>query len=448
MGQVVELTKRFIEAYQKYRDEPRVEQLKNKVLKYNRKLRDLGLKDHQVERATNPQKLRNLLLLIYRSNLLLAWAILALPGTILHSPIFIPAKIYSHRKAKQALAASTVKIAARDVVASWKVLFSLGATPLLYTVYAILATWIAWRQGASITLIKWMPAIVFFIMPFFAMSSLKFGEAGMDVFKSLRPLFVSLLPGSQQELEGIRNEREKLSNQLSELINEFGPQLWEKFHQSRLRPAASVPPTNDPGLLFRNRETGDSSVLSHPMSWLDDRIFGWSRSAVTGPDAWNARPMNQASASSPRAAMTDLSDEEESGGGEEEDVDYDDVLAIIDTKRPKPNGSEARTSAPYKSRTTPSESIPTTSSTAVDMSSEAPETVIDGPDSNTTFQPHMEGQPTRRHARTSTLEHSVDLSELRRLTKQEHNVNFAQLSSELNERGPEQGNGVNGAKDK
>ena len=100
MGQVVELTKRFIEAYQVYRDEPRVSALTEKIRNYNRKLRDLGLKDHQVERATTQRKLRNLLLLVYRSGLLLAWAILALPGVITHAPIFIPAKIYSKKKAK------------------------------------------------------------------------------------------------------------------------------------------------------------------------------------------------------------------------------------------------------------------------------------------------------------------------------------------------------------
>lgn len=183
--------------------------LTDKVRRYNRKLRDLGLKDHQVERATTQRKLRNLLLLIYRSNLLLAWAILALPGVITHAPIFIPAKMYSKVKAKgiylvtsiypckradfryhlaEALAASSVKIAARDVIATWKILFSLAATPALYIVYAILATWLAWRNGASSTVVKSMPALIFVIMPFFAMSSLKFGEAGMDVFKSVSSL--------------------------------------------------------------------------------------------------------------------------------------------------------------------------------------------------------------------------------------------------------------------
>lgn len=47
----------------------------------------------------------------------------SLPNPVPDAPIFIPAKIWSHRKAKEALAASTVKIAARDVLATWKITY-------------------------------------------------------------------------------------------------------------------------------------------------------------------------------------------------------------------------------------------------------------------------------------------------------------------------------------
>jgi glycerol-3-phosphate O-acyltransferase/dihydroxyacetone phosphate acyltransferase len=100
LGQVVELNKRFIEAYLHYQDEPRIMALRDKIAAYNRRLRDLGLRDHQVERATSPRRLRNAALLLYRTGLLLAWAVLALPGVVTHAPIFIPAKIVSKIKAK------------------------------------------------------------------------------------------------------------------------------------------------------------------------------------------------------------------------------------------------------------------------------------------------------------------------------------------------------------
>ena len=48
LGQVVELNRRFLEGYVHFKDEPRVQKLRTDVLKYNRLVRDLGLRDHQV----------------------------------------------------------------------------------------------------------------------------------------------------------------------------------------------------------------------------------------------------------------------------------------------------------------------------------------------------------------------------------------------------------------
>ena len=43
----MELNKRFLEAYIQFKGEPRVQELCSKVLRYNRILRDLGIRDHQ-----------------------------------------------------------------------------------------------------------------------------------------------------------------------------------------------------------------------------------------------------------------------------------------------------------------------------------------------------------------------------------------------------------------
>lgn len=111
----------------------------------------------------------------------------------------------------EALAASTVKVAARDVLATWKVLVSLAATvrppppglpscraanfpsrfssqPVLYLFYAILATYLSYRWNAPAAVSHWMPVYVFAGLPFGAMSALKFGEAAMDVLKSVPAL--------------------------------------------------------------------------------------------------------------------------------------------------------------------------------------------------------------------------------------------------------------------
>lgn len=334
LGQVVELNKRFLEGYLQLKDEPKIQDLRNKVLKYNRLLRDLGLRDHQVPRATKAGwKIFGLLL--YRAFLLAIWSALALPGVILNGPIFILASIISRKKAKDALAASTVKVAGRDVLGSWKVLISLGAAPLLYGLYAFIATIVMIRAGAPLKYRLWTPFIVVSALPFIGYAALKFGEAGMDVLKSLRPLIVSLAPGQARTLGKLKVMREELASELATSINEFGPKMYEDFDQWRiLVPSASVPPsTGTPGLWRRKSGVGavdaQGNLLVHPMTWLDERLFGWSKSANRGTSAWEGATRSQEIS---RAATPDLSEDEEV-------ADYDNVLGYLPIYEGAPHGN-------------------------------------------------------------------------------------------------------------
>lgn len=85
----------------------------------------------------------------------------------------------------EALAGSVVKIAGRDVLATWKILIALGVTPVLYAFYAIIATFIAIRAKAPLKWKIWTPFLVIVALPFMNFAALKFGEAGMDVLKSV-----------------------------------------------------------------------------------------------------------------------------------------------------------------------------------------------------------------------------------------------------------------------
>ncbi|KAJ7917102.1 hypothetical protein B0H13DRAFT_1608668 [Mycena leptocephala] len=304
LGQVVELNRRLLEGYEHFKDEPRVQNLRKEVLKYNRLVRDMGLRDHQVPRAERAGW-KTLALLTYRVGLLAVWSIFALPGVVLNGPIFILASIISRRKAKEALAASRVKIAARDVLATWKVLISVGVAPVLYLLYACIGTLLAIRAKAPM---KWRlitPILVLWGVPAMSYAALKFGEAGMDVVKSLPPLIAALIPGQQRSLDKLKAMRVQLSNQVSDLINDFGPTLYQDFNEWRiLVPSASVPPSSGtPGLWRRKSGTGAVDAqglgLTHPMTWLDERIFGF-RAAATAPN----------------------SDEEDAG-------DYDNVIGFI-----------------------------------------------------------------------------------------------------------------------
>jgi glycerol-3-phosphate O-acyltransferase/dihydroxyacetone phosphate acyltransferase len=141
-------------------------------------------------------------LLTYRVGLLMVWTLLALPGTVLNGPMFILASLISKKKAKgrrtpslmnysltidtsglEALAGSVVKVAGRDVLATWKVLISLGVAPVLYGFYAFLATLVAIKAKAPLKWRIWTPFLVIVALPFMNYAALKFGEAGIDVLK-------------------------------------------------------------------------------------------------------------------------------------------------------------------------------------------------------------------------------------------------------------------------
>ncbi|KDQ20350.1 hypothetical protein BOTBODRAFT_153041 [Botryobasidium botryosum FD-172 SS1] len=325
LGQVVELNRRFIEGYIHFEKEPRIQKLKEDVLRYNRTLRDLGLKDHQVPRAKTA-KLKTFGLLAYRTGLLAVWTAFALPGVIIHAPIFIAASVISRKKAKEALAASTVKVAGRDVLATWKILISLGFMPVIYVFWAVMAALAAIKYDLPTKMKICAPLVALLIIPFLGYSALKFGEAGRDVLKSLRPLVIALLPGGQRMLERLKKTRTNISNELSEVIDEFGPRLYgPDFAEWRiLVPSASAPPSST-AFKRNNGSNGTDSqgnLLVHPMTWLDERLFGWSRSARRGSNAWAGGNSNTGSVEPSRQGTPDISDDEDSG-------DYDNVLRYL-----------------------------------------------------------------------------------------------------------------------
>lgn len=298
LPQVVELNRRFIIGYLKFKDDPRIQKLKADVLKYNKMLGWAGLKDHQVERATRAGW-RSLGLLGYRLGLLLMWGSLALPGVVLNSPVIVLAKIISRQKAKEALAASQVKLKGRDVVGTWKVLVSLGVAPVLYTSYAVAATFIARRMRPDLTSsqLALAPLYALILVPTMSYSSLKISETAIDIIKSLPPLFVSLLPGNHKVIINLQQTRKALTEEMQALIDELAPQVWEDFESSRFRilqPSVSTPPPSTPdgrqeAFLWKHKDArarnASSAALSHPLAWADERLFGWRSGRSVGVDA-------------------------------------------------------------------------------------------------------------------------------------------------------------------
>lgn len=225
---IVEMNRRLVKGYETYKDEPEIIQLKADIMEYNAHLKQFSLPDHLVDRA-NINVTRNLTLLVLRSLRLLVMITLALPGIIMFSPVFLIAKKISQEKARTALAGSTVKIKANDVVATWKILMSMGVAPILYIFWSSLVTYYFREKNFSKITIFAISYVACVVVTY---SALVVGDIGMDIFKSLKPLYISIT--TPQGLKRLQVERRTLSKRIIEVVNNFGTELFPDFDYNAL----------------------------------------------------------------------------------------------------------------------------------------------------------------------------------------------------------------------
>ena len=98
---------------------PRVKDMMQKVSEYNANLKELRLKDYQIKNLETG-KSTSVPLLVLRIIYFCFLFVLALPGSVVLAPIVAIAKPFAQKKAKVALAKSSVKIHGTDVIASFK----------------------------------------------------------------------------------------------------------------------------------------------------------------------------------------------------------------------------------------------------------------------------------------------------------------------------------------
>ena len=235
---VVELNRRLVKGYTHYKDDPRIISLKKSVTAYNKQLRYLNLRDHQVEYAKFSIP-KVIFLLFYRLGKISVLSVGVIPGLVLFAPVFVASKIISIKKSREALAASTVKLQGRDVMATWKLLVALAFAPILYNFYTALLTYWTYRNRVQGYVPEWVPlwAVVIFgyiFFPAITFAALRFGEVGMDIVKSLRPLVLSLNPSSSNTIHKLRERRAELSAEVTEVINTLGPEMFPDFDAARI----------------------------------------------------------------------------------------------------------------------------------------------------------------------------------------------------------------------
>ena len=314
---VIELTRRLLAGYTQYKNEPQVVELTKAVTAYNRKLRALGVKDHQVEWGNIQRRSWWMILgtLVYRLIELLTLCVGVLPSLALFWPVFVTTKIISVRKQRKALAGSVVKLQGRDVVGTWKILVAMGLAPALYTWYTATVTfWLHYcRHGGHYSqlvpwwmnvtayvpngLPLWIFALLFFgLMIAVTFAGLRIGEISVDIFKSLPPILVALNPGSADSLVKLRFQRQALSTRVVDVVNTFGPEIFPDFeaeklysddmtvdgaYESELKSMPNSEPASPRHGRSRSRSTSkgsesylDSDLLRPLTSTLEDNLVG------------------------------------------------------------------------------------------------------------------------------------------------------------------------------
>lgn len=249
---MVELNRRLIQGYNKYKDDPRIIDLKKEVLSYNAQILALGVRDHQVQYA-RVSGVTCFFLFWYRLLKLCVLSIFVVPGTILFGLVFLTCKVYSKHKARQALAESNVKVQARDVLATWKLLVAMAVTPLIYTYYVVLITWLYSYNRVFGFLPdgmrkRYLIISQMMIYPTVTYAALRFGEVAMDILKSLGPLVKMMSPWTGNELARAQARREKLAERITDIINTLGPEMFDDFHSKRIisDPFTQSPPATPP----------------------------------------------------------------------------------------------------------------------------------------------------------------------------------------------------------
>jgi glycerol-3-phosphate O-acyltransferase/dihydroxyacetone phosphate acyltransferase len=311
LPRIVELNRRLVQGYIKYQDDPRIKELKKEVISYNKQLLALQVRDHQVQYA-RVSFITCFVLFWYRLLKLMILTIFVLPGTALFGLVFILCKYYSIVKAREALAASSVKVAAKDVMATWKLLVAMVVAPVSYTFYIIFVTWM-YSQNRMLGYLppgirkRWLVLAQVILYPIVTYAALRFGEVAMDIFKSLGPLLKMMNPWTGNEIVKLKARRERLAHRITDIINTLGPEMFDDFYSKRIvqdpftedaaTPPATPPPRKSPTSpkqehvadTFDFPPSSPSTPSSNPESrgWLPKNE---SFADLTNQDIFSTRP--------------------------------------------------------------------------------------------------------------------------------------------------------------
>ncbi|TYZ66258.1 hypothetical protein PybrP1_008190 [[Pythium] brassicae (nom. inval.)] len=191
---------------------------------YNRTLKKMGLKDHQVPFISWWTIHDVLGSALYG---FLIFALASIPSFVLNAPVGFLARYVALGEQKKALEGSKVKVAARDVLLSKKIQFSMVAVPALWCVYLL----------AAIVLTDWYWSSIFLLLlsfPLFSFFGVRSVEAGIIEFKTIRPLFFRLLPEHKKTQDELPKKRVQLQHDVRAFVHKYRAPLGKLAEPARV----------------------------------------------------------------------------------------------------------------------------------------------------------------------------------------------------------------------
>lgn len=163
---------------------------------------------------------------------------------------------------------------------------------------------------------------------------------------------MSLFPWRHHQIARLQKQRSEVAAELTDTIEEFAPKLWADFEKYRILPSNADHQHTDsnrdgedgdestsPSMRRKSSYGPESSILQHPMTWIDEKLFGWSTSSSSARRRARTRTndLDDASSSYPTPSasepVTPGGYRTESDTGYDEDAaDYDEVVRKVEEK--------------------------------------------------------------------------------------------------------------------
>jgi len=193
------------------------EDLRGQVIDYMQTLKRLGLRDHQV-RQIRWWGVADFIGRAYYLACMLGLG--ALPNLLFNFPVSFIVQRWATMEQAKALKGSTVKLAARDVIMSYQIIFVFAVVPVLYCVYVtlliIFSGW-SWRAISLAALSS----------PILSYCGIKASEQGVRAYMDLVPLLVRLQPGPRREQNALTDRRADLAKKIRKAVAKFRAEVGE-----------------------------------------------------------------------------------------------------------------------------------------------------------------------------------------------------------------------------